>query len=228
MRSMSEQKAGRGFSWGWAIAIVLAVLIAWASGVLISWWWRGGADLAVQGQFGDSFAPVTALFSAVALIAAFASFYSQRQELESQRKSAEEQSRVLAQAVEHLARQAEASGALLEQQNEANDIASKQASAQRRANHLAHLATTLEAERQIQRIDDVAIASLAEGVITSLHDIPDDLRNRPIAIWHDIVKNYAGSRDPWRDTIVDGELQRLMYRRHRIKKLIDLADLSEF
>lgn len=99
-------------------------------------------DYSVPGTYGDAFAPLTGLFTSLALGAAIASVFMQREELQSQRQEmrlARKQYRAQARAL-----------------RDANKLAE-------RANELAHSAQLADVLRQITDINNLGVAAFQES-----------------------------------------------------------------
>jgi hypothetical protein len=152
MRTMPSKTTAIAYITSIAFAVVL--LLAWRSCVVDEWALEAATDSAglntrsamkerrdysVPGQFGDSFAPVSAFFTALAFIAAAASFHSQRKALQEQGDAAIAQAKTLERAIEHLGGQEDAIREQVTEQARANALVEKQVQlSERQASLLEH------------------------------------------------------------------------------------------
>ncbi len=155
--------------WKWMGVAFAATLVFMAVGQAISWWVYPDS-VQNRGAFGDSFAPIVGVISALALGAAVLSVFLQRKELRLQRQELRENRRELAKQAESLASQAAAMtqqvGALNEQALQTQSLvfeifhASQAADRHHRAQIQANL---LAARAELQRWTELGSAKCSEG-----------------------------------------------------------------
>jgi hypothetical protein len=171
-------------------AAALALIVAWPA--ILAWWLPlagGAAAYEHTGTFGDSFAPVIGVLTALALGATAASTYMQVIEMREAR--------------EHADKQAAAQDRANDLAEEANKLAERQAAAQDRAIELAEDASYLERSAQLVEIWrqqhelDVAATEMIEemlnyGAVASQGPAPT--MEQPWATWFAFWKAAPGER----------------------------------